>query len=441
MILAINYAMLILLIVFLGISFGVSKLLIKDKGHRVLVYIFLIGFTTYSGIGLTIYEIDEAFMYFLQYIAFIIIFIFFAVGSSNRRYKKMTLLSNNLTFIIENNPGLISCLTFIYILTFIFPFIYPIFNFLEIFNVNRLISGYKAMSFTIRADRLNNTFYQLITTQLRLIAMPFFYIYLYKNREKSLKFLILFVLPFYLQAINNCYLSRNEIAIIFVFVFAYLIKEKKLNRITAIVITCVAVPYLLYVFGTLFYLRVGAENSFDGFLPVLRDLFSKETNFVFNYSSASNVSDKVNVFQFLLYVITLPIPSGLMKHVGISTPILSQILTYEMIGLRYGDLHYYILLPSILGEGIIIFNKYFAWMYAFIFAPFAVWFLRILKANKALTYLMVWYLVDFARQMRGGSQFIISYWVNTIIPFAIIIFLLSSVKRNKVSVKYDNKQE
>lgn len=436
MIFNVNYMILSSILIFLVLSFYVTNVTIKDRSHKILVYIFISGFTIYSGIGLSLFEINNSFLYFLQYILFIIIFIFYAIVSSNYFTKTSSIISNDLTRLVVKVPKLVSFFALIYLLTYVFPYIYPNFQIIEVLNIQKLFLEYSPTKFSDRILRANDSISHLVTSQIRLIAMPFFFIFLYQKRRNIPFFVFLFILPFYLTGVFNGYLSRNVIATIIVFLFIYLIKEKFISKAAGMIITCIAVPLLLYSFGNIFYIRMGLDFGTAGFVPILIDLVSQETSFVKNFSYASQISDQVNVFEFLLYILTLPIPASIISAMGIYTPVFSYLLTEQILGMSYGDPGYYVILPSILGEGIIIFNKYFAWVYALILGFFAFGFLRIFKSNELLSYLLVWYLIDFVRQMRGGSQFIISTWLNLIIPFIIIIYIAKIIvdkKKNRSS--------
>lgn len=427
----VDYSVLYLILLAIVSLFGFTRILVKDKTHRILTYIFILGFSVYSGIGLAFYNIDHTFLYLGEFVLFMMIFTVFGIRSSRIEEKnKSFVFSKGLDRVVENSSWFITIMAVIYVLTYIFPLIYPSFNLMEIFNIKALIKNYAVTPFYLRVIRKNDMLYQLITTQLRMLSTPFFFIYLYMKRKNTLLFLLVFLFPIYLETMYNSYLSRNEMAVVFAFIIAYLYKENKMNRKIIIVLILIVVPYILFFFEKLFYSRVGASSGNESIGEGIYNLVIKETTFVKNYDSAADSSSGISIFTFLLYIVTLPIPSFLTNIFGFVKPNLAEALTKNITGLFYGDTGYYLLLPSVLGEGIIIFNEYFAWVYAFVFAPLAFLFLRKLKSNNVLTYLMYWYILDFARQMRGGSQFILSTWINTLVPFAVIIFLFNSFRKS-----------
>ena len=78
-----------------------------------------------------------------------------------------------------------------------------------------------------------------------------------------------------------------------------------------------------------------------------------------------------------------------------------------------------------------LFGKYAAFIYGLIYGVFSTWFLKILKAHDCLYYLMLYFLLDFFRQFRGGSQYVISVWETQLIPLIIIVAIATSIYKRK----------
>lgn len=435
----INVVVISIIIAFTFMFISLSLVLLKDKFHKILTCIFIIVFTFYSAVGLAFFADKDMHLYLIEYCLFVAVFLVCAIISDQLNENASGLFSNDLQNIIDKLPNLLVIMTGIYLFSYIFPFVYPRLELGQIFNVRGLFFNYRTTSFSLRLNRANDSVYQLVTTQIRLLALPFYYMYLYKKRENTFVFMSLFIIPFYLKSVRDFYLSRNEISMILGFIFIYLVLEKKISKKTAIAILLGGIPPLLFAFGKLYYIRKNTLSGLSTFADIICDLFMQEISFVKNYAVCESISSQVNFLDFIIYILTLPIPSSITKLIGFSPPQLAYLLTYEIIGLNFGEQGYYVILPSVLGEGIIVFNQYFAFLYALIFAPIAFWILRKLKSNKHLTYLLVWYILDFTRQLRGGSQYIISSWINILIPFAVIIFLLNSSTRLKNNIVKDRR--
>lgn len=422
------------MILFLMIIFDIilcffSKIYIKEKTHKIFMYLAILGFTIYSGIGIQIYsnKIDGPTVYFFQYILFLVVFFFFVFFSSKLKKNK---LLNGLDNLLESK------IFMIFVVIYFFTFIYEL-SFsgmkLNISNLINIFSEYKATAFAVRVLRRENVIYSLIVNQIRSICTPFFYIFLYKHKDNILIFISLYLFPILCDTLANSYLSRNKIAVHLVFIFIYLILERKISKKLAKIITVFLIPVMLFYFSLMAQKRLGVNNS-DGFFQSILNLVSSEIEYpsLYNYCLAAN--KEVSLVNFIGYILLVCIPSQLYKYIGLTVPNLAYTFTKYVIGLSYGQTNnYYILLPSVLGESIMLFGKYFAWMYAIIYGVISTWFLRILRSRECLKYYLVYFLLDFFRQFRGGSQYVISTWETQLIPLIIIVFIYNSILKKGVN--------
>lgn len=405
-------------------------LLIKKKEMKMLFFIFIVGFYFYSGLGLALHIVEYKYLINLGMSIFSIIFLFFAIYYSYKTNSKFSLSSK----IKVLDYKLIYFMMLIHLFTYLFPLLYPNFNLFSIFDFANLVQNYKVLPFATRVFRSNDFLYVLVTVQLRLVSLPFFFIWLYIKRGNPYIFVSMFLLPFYLQTISNFYISRNEVAVIFVFLTVYFYIEKVIHRRLLFAIIVIAIPTTIIVFSQLYFTRVSLEHDYNTIESIFV-MFRQETAFVLNYSTIIRYNSDVNILQFLLYIFTLPLPFDIMGFFGMQTPNLAQILTFRITGLTYGDSNYFLLLPSVYGEGIMIFNLYFGWLYAFVLAPISFIILRFLARNKLTTYLMIWFLIDYMRQMRGGSQYILAHWINMLVPFILILLLVEALKKTNILIK------
>ncbi len=427
----IHFDKLLLISVALVIILLLTKLLVREKYHKIILWILTAGLTWYSVIGLIYYDVSDAYLYILEYFLFLLIVVL--CGATSCRLKSVNYsrtFSRQLGIVMDKMPKLVPLMAISYLFCCFFPFVYPAINIAALFDVRGFLNEYQVTSFAVKIARQSDPIYVLVTTQIKLIAMPFFYIYLYQNREKVLKFLLLFLIPIYTTAIQNGYISRNEICVCLAFVIIYFWKEKKLSKWVILACIAIGVPMLLYSLSILFYTRVGGTSSASGFWGIVLDMLFSESSFVKNYQTAAQANCHVSILWFLIYLLTLPLPSGiLMQLFNFSQPQLARILTKAIIGIDYGGQGYYVLLPSVLGEGIMLFDKYFAFLYAIVVGVLIFWFLRKLKVNKVLDYYLLYFMLDVLRQMRGGSQYIFSTWITSLVWLAIVIKLCySSIK-------------
>lgn len=407
--------------IFLLISF----IVIKNNSIKWMFLLFNTGFYFYSGAGLFINNYDENLMYIFQFFLFSLFSFIITIFFDNQKKIRLDniFLRDSLKYLISISP-IICCL---YIMTFIFPFLYPSITITEVFNISRIFSGYDSAWFSLKLNQSEDSINYLITNYVRVLSLPFFYLYLYSIRKKHFLFIFMFLTPIYLETVFNSYISRNMIILTFLFIIIYLFIEFEKKRKLIVTCSIIMIPILIYFISLLFYLRTGTNVSENPFV----DFLKQESSFTLNYQNAINASENVSTLGFIIFLILLPIPSFLTEFVGVYPVILPHILTKEIIGLDYGSAGYYILLPSILGEGLMIFNQYFAWVYAIILVSGILIMLKFLDSWNPFLYLKIWFILDVFRQMRGGGQFILGSWINTLVPFLLILIVMNLITSKK----------
>lgn len=407
----------------LVIFFGLVHISVKDYTYRMFYYLMLVGFTIYSGIGiLTEYESikQNAYLYMLQFFLFIIAFF---VGAHLVVKYRIHYYMKSLDTIASYKC--ISVIGLIYILTFIYRCVFSDVSLESLLNIQELFTNYNATDFATRVVRRNDVIYTIVTNQIASVTAPFYFIMLYNNRKKHIKFLILYLFPILLELLADGYLSRNKIAVYLVFIYLYLVQEKIISMRLAKIVAIIGIPIFLFIFAILANVRLGI-NKGDGFWTSIRDLVLSEVGYPQYYDYCVVKGEDISLLNFLFYIITICIPSQITNIINISTPNLAYSLTEAVTGLGYAQTNnYYILLPSVLGEALMLFGKYFAFLYGAIYGVISTWFLKILKEHRCLKYLMIYYLLDFFRQFRGGSQYVISTWETRIIPMMIIVFCIA----------------
>ena len=407
-------------------------LAIKDKTLRILCCVVCVAFYFYSGLGLALYTINGANVFIIQYDLSILAFsitVYLYQGRCNRDIRVKQDIDEPVFRL--NNCLIIKVMTCIYIFTFLFPFFYPSLSIDKLFNPSSLWTNYYAVTSTQRLALSQDSIYQLVCSTIRTLCLPAFYIFFYQQREKPLTVISLYTLVTYCSAINMNYISRNELAVFLVFIYVYLYKEQVISRRALRLIGFIAIPTVMLAFASLFYIRLGI--SVDDVSPgkLIESFLTQETNFVKNFPKASELSESVSGLMFFIYVLTCFIPLSIRAFFGVKEVALSQILSNNILNMHYGDQNYYLLLPSVLGEGIMVFNHYLAWLYLIFFALILCWFYKRIRRNHSMDYLMIYFIIDVIRQMRGGSQFIISTWMAALVPFLIVCYVIRQMVSNK----------
>lgn len=397
-----------------------------DFVYKIFLYLMVIGFTVYSGVGI-LFQYDSiennAFLYLIQFFLFCILF--FIASYIVRKYRIHYYMPN-----LDDIAGtkIILVLGITYILCYVYACIFSGVDFSNFLNIKQLFVDYSATTFAVRVARRSSTVYTIVTNQIANITMPFFYIMLYNFRKKPKLFITLYLLPIVLALVADGYISRNKIAVYIAFIFIYLVMEGIIKkRVAAIIVAC-AVPLLLFAFAMLESIRSGNVSNGVSFWVAIKELIISETEYPKFFDYCADKSKDISLLNYIIYIFVVCIPSQVYSIFGYTTPNLAYSFTEAVIGLSYAETNnYYILLPSVLGEAIMLFGKYFAFLYGFVYGIIATWFLKILKEHSCLKYLLVYYMLDFFRQFRGGSQYVISGWETQLIPLIIIVALISTI--------------
>lgn len=411
-----------------------TRILFKsDKTYRYILYLLIAGFTIYSGIGIFMYDISHKYLYLFQFVMFSLMFLTTAIRSQ----KKTSYALPGMQTLLDKYNVLIIVLTVVYILTFIYPLFLGNIKLADFLGIRLIFSNYTSTPFSIRVARRNNAFYTIVVNQIRSITAPFFYLLLYKYRKKPILFIALFLFPVYCNTIADSYISRNNIAVNLAFIIIYLVSENYMRKRTAVLIFAIGSPILLAAFSSLFNVRQGGtfNLSFDGFRPAILSIINSECNYPIYYDICVQLSEKVSLLNFILYIVFAWIPSSVFVLLGGTVPNLAYTFTEGVIGLTYGARDYYIVLPSVLGESLMLYGDVFAFLHGLFYGIFVFWFYRVLDSHYSLKYLKIFFILDFFRQFRGGSQYVLSSWMTTLVPFIVICYFLTLPDRKNLKIK------
>ncbi|XUC78779.1 hypothetical protein IGI78_002092 [Enterococcus sp. DIV1767] len=406
------------------------KRTVSHKQLRLIFYLFIVGMFIYSGIGISIYPLQDKETYLLSYVLFIVFFTIFGVVICNSKYLNISAENKAaLSDIVNKQSWLVLMLSIIYIFTFIFPLIYPENALSNIFNFQNFANDFSTISFSERVLIKNNSLLNFIIGPLRILVTPFFYLLLFQLRYKPFRFIMIYSLPIYLKFVNNAYISRNEILFFLLFIFLYLWFQKIFDRKILALFSIIGIFFILPFFYDFTFLRTGDNVISEDKLDKIFLLLSEETSYVNLLHFAENSLDLKEKINFFSYILTSPIPNFLLF--GLIKPIaLSEIFTHIIIGLNYGDLGYYLLLPTVFGEGIMLFGVSFSWIYSFVVSFFYLTIGKIISDFKELEFMLIAFVLDIFRQIRGGSQFIYTSWIPCLVYF--ILFLIVVKRMNRV---------
>ena len=110
---------------------------------------------------------------------------------------------------------------------------------------------------------------------------------------------------------------------------------------------------------------------------------------------------------------------------------MSYYFTTGVLGLKYGQVGYYVILPGAFGEGVMVLGKAFAWIYGIFIGIFAGLFFRFLRRHDYLRYVYVYFFIQFGFAFRGGIQAFVMRSLNCLVYFLIVMALIRGLSRSQ----------
>lgn len=419
----INIYMLILMILS-GINISIFTIILLDKFlDKVLVLVLIWGggfFTALAFVVNSTNNTDYIGSYILFFLSMIITTI--VILKNNKKVK----IDWNIIF--EENKKIFIFLGILCFILQLSSLIYPEFKLFDLLK----IPGYEANSnvFQERIATQSNSVLWIIE-RLKVLTLPFFYIWLYNERKKAIKVISIFLFYYYIDWVKNGYISRSAIVVYITFIILYLAVQNIISKKMLFIIIIVSIFTLIPLINVLEYLRVGKSiSNNNGFLYNLLQLISSEGENQKYLNICNSFSNELSFGKYILYGISSP----LFFLPDIDFPVLSYAFTERILGLKYGQANYYILLPGSFGEGIMIFGKYFSWLYGIFIGGFTTFFYKFFTRNKFMTLWGIMYIMDLARSFRGGTQTFFIATINTSLLLFMVLILLK-FKEDKKLIK------
>ena len=418
-----NYYVLLFLIFADLISIAILYLSCKSFQTRLLVGIAIACFNFASCLGI-IFNADNE-KYLLSAIAFMIVMVLIMSKVLDGRYS-FTVGGRKKIFFdaaqIENEISVIKWLGIIYLLIMLISTVYP----------NNYLTQLSPASFTVTGARFalkltRSTGIGWVMARVKLVLMPFFFIWLFTLRQKARVFISIFVLESFCQMLQNQVItSRSHYLQIVFFIIIYLALEKKISKRQLIIITVslAAVSVILMVWFK--NLIQGKQASFDSFGDTLMFLIQSEYNGgPLRLGLCKSLNGELNFIRYIIHCITAPL--FFLPDDGF--PTLSYFFTSRVLGLTYGQVGYYVILPGAFGEGLMVLGKHFAWVYGAFIGIYTGSLFRYLRSNDYLRYVYVYFMIQFAFAFRGGIQSFVMRSFNCIFYFLIVMVVLHVIRR------------
>lgn len=162
----------------------------------------------------------------------------------------------------------------------------------------------------------------------------------------------------------------------------------------------------------------------------LQSLIESEIYYPQNYDICKSMYGSESILNFILWLICLPIPSILFPVKPTVT--IAYNFTYAVSGLQYGSQAYYSsLLPSIVGEGIILLGPWMIGFYGILLGIFIGFYYKFIKKYNSLCVLNLYMLLMILTIGRGGASSYMSVLING--TFSILIWGYAFNKIKKIN--------
>ena len=294
---------------------------------------------------------------------------------------------------------------------------YPTNYFSQITQASFSITGQR---FALRLSRSSGIAW--IMDRIKLVLLPFFFMWLFTMRESWRKFISVYLIYSLCDMLQSSMItSRSNYLQLIIFILIYLTLEKKISK-KQLVVTSIIIGVLGIVLMVWFKdLIMGKSATYSGLGDYAQALLQSEySGGQARLDYCNSVSDNLDFFHYLYHCFSAPL--FFLPDDGF--PTLSYYFTTGVLGLNYGQVGYYVILPGALGEGVMVLGKYFAWIYGIFIGVYAGLFFKFLRKHKHLRYVYVYFIIQFGFAFRGGIQAFVMRSLNCIVYFMIVMLII-----------------
>jgi hypothetical protein len=413
---------LVLLIVLVGtvLTGGVSVAAAGGLWQRLLLLGMFSGLCFYSGVGAAFPDVPGYYLvyYFGFLVAFAWGFWFFSVifvDLGIRSGRALTRFLDNVDF----HPAwpLVIC---IYLLIHLVPLVYPEVRVHYLFAPPRPdLTGVWAMRWELEGMDI----FEKLVEYAKVLLTPFFYIALFRYRDRFRRILLIFALLLYFQYVAGGYMSRSEVVIAVSTAWLATWAARPRYRRALAIVAVMAVPLILMVSYYYGVIRIGGTPERVTPVQAVELVLEQEISFPRNVGVHIIESGaRVDLSNYLRWMFTLPIPKLLTGEIA------GARINYEIseliLGLPRGVRGWYVVLPGLVAESLYIFGRHFFWLHALFVAFLAAVVTRLIERTPQLLFLQAYVVVTFAYHLnRGGISGPLATLVNHFMLFYLFVFV------------------
>lgn len=417
---------------------GVAMLSVRGFWSRLMLLGILAGLLLYSGIGGAYKEVPSYYLlyYFGFLFAFCLGFWFWRAAFFGTRDFSGRVLTRGLAN-IDHHPGWLMVI-WVFLLLHLFPLVYPDFRLHWLLTPPALdiVPFWTALFQPREMDTLLK-----VVEHARLLLTPFFYIALFRYRERIHLAALIFALILYIQFVDNVgYIARGQVVMTLALIGIVLWVNRPRYRSTLVFGAAALLPVILVASYMFNVIRIGGTVSEFRPIHAIGTVLEQETSFVRNVGMPIIESGKrVDLAGYLTWIVTLPIPNILTGEIE------GARVNYEIaefiLGIGPGEPGWYIPLAGLVSESVFIFGPYFFWIHAIFVAFLAALLVQLIERTPQLLFLQAYVVLLFAFVLnRAGIGALLPEVVNVFMLFYLYVFVVMfglSRKRLLSAVVYE----
>ena len=263
------------------------------------------------------------------------------------------------------------------------------------------------------------------------IFFIFYFVSLYKYRNKALKLFVLLFLPFYIKYAGSAYLARSTVmAYLIIYVIAVYYYNPKLRKKIRYSVF-IGLPVLLVGLSFYTFIRLGHEINISA-SDAIGLLAFQETSYPSHFTVMEKMPENTDLLgDYFQWLLTLPLPGFLKDQT--KDYFFNAIFTERLYGIYRGEMGFTVALPGIVNEGIFIFGKWLYIFHAIILGLFVGITYRLVRYKDEF-FLFLYVSIYLASVLaRAGTVSAYSMYLKDLLVYEIVmLFILYSKHQRNV---------
>jgi len=406
---------------------------VKGYWQRFLWLGLITGVFIYNGIGAAYPEVPANYLIF--YFGFILAlacsFFFFTVIFAGVSRHAGRVLNQALSDI--DRQWVWDIIIWFFLFLHLVPLLYPEFRLQDFFNPR---PPDLKTAFLNRFQVQEVDIILKVTEYIRTLITPFFFIALYKHRQKIKKVVLILLFLLYIQYVNKSYIGRTVVGMtaLLILISLWVIRPDYRKRL--VVIGIVLVPFVFAASYFYSIIRIGGTVYDFNILRAASEMIYQETGFPIRAGMPIIESgQRVDLASYFRWILTLPIPKILTGDIAGAR--INYEISEVILGTSMGARDWYVVLPGVVAESVYIYGRSFFWLHAVFIGFLAAFVVRLVERTPHLLFLQAHLVLLFFYVLnRAGIAALLPDIVNHFILFYGFIFFLvfNPIREKKIRI-------